>query len=67
MASFAHGRFSIRPSQSHAASGLLTALEDGLGKAARETVALLKQLICEIEAKMTAAVQVTGTDAAVRL
>ena len=33
----------------------------------RETVALLNQLICEIEAKMTVAVQVTDTDEAFRL
>ena len=39
----------------------------GLGKEVRETVALLIQLISEIEAKMTAAVQVTDTDAASRV
>ena len=39
----------------------------GLGKEVRETAALLNQLICEIEAKMTAAVQVTDTDEAFRL
>ena len=39
----------------------------GLGKEVRETAALLNQLISEIEAKRTAAVQVTDTDAAFRL
>ena len=33
----------------------------------RETVALLNQLICEIEAKMTVAVQVTDKDEVFRL
>ena len=33
----------------------------------RETAALLNQIITEIEAKMTAAVQVTDTDEAFRL
>ena len=36
----------------------------GLSNEVRETAALLNQLICEIEAKMTAAVQVTDTDEA---
>ena len=39
----------------------------GLSNEVRETAALLNQLICEIEAKMTAAVQVTDTDEAFRL
>ena len=39
----------------------------GLGKEVRETVALLNQPICENEAKMTAALQVTDTDEACRL
>ena len=39
----------------------------GLSQDVRETCALLNQVITEIEAKMTAAVQVTDTDEAFRL
>ena len=46
---------------------LVDSFSGGLSKEVRETCALLNQLITEIEAKMTAAVQVTDTDEAFRL
>ena len=54
-------------SQAPCSMRLVDSFAGGLSKEVRETAALYNQLISEIEAKMTAAVQVTDTDEAFRL
>ena len=46
---------------------LVDSFGGGLSQEVRETAALYNQIISEIEAKMTAALQVTDTDEAFRL
>ena len=54
-------------SQAPCSIRLVDSFGGGLSKEVREQAALLNQIITEIEAKMTAAVQVTDTDEAFRL
>ena len=54
-------------SQAPCSIRLVDSFGGGLSKEVRETAALYNQIISEIEAKMTAAVQVTDTDEAFHL
>ena len=64
---YAHGLLSIRHSKPHAQSESWTHFGGGLSREVRETAALHNQLITEIEAKMTAKLQVTDTDESFRI